>query len=110
MDLIFVGFAAIFIGIIAHVRGRSAIGWFLLTIALVFGFAIVIYFYLVGFNAGPAGDHVFALLTLIPFLYGSPVATFLVLVALPRQEKPVKPVQQKAKPDPLAAMTQRAAR
>ena len=45
MDLIYIGLAAVFIGFIAHVRGRSFIGWFLLTPLLAFGFVLVVYFY-----------------------------------------------------------------
>jgi hypothetical protein len=45
VDLIYIGLAAVFIGFIAHVRGRSFIGWFLLTPLLAFGFVLVVYFY-----------------------------------------------------------------
>lgn len=106
MDLIYIGFAAVFIGIIAHVRGRSGIGWFLLTPVLAFGFAVVVYFYMRSKGSGELAS----MLMLIPFLYGSPVATFLLLIALGRPTPSVErsPASAKAAPvkvDPLAAMT-----
>ena len=45
IELRILALAAAFIGFIAHVRGRSFIGWFLLTPLLAFGFVLVVYFY-----------------------------------------------------------------
>lgn len=111
VDLIYIGFAAVFIGIIAHVRGRSGIGWFLLAPLLAFVFSSAVYFYLTNRGTGELA----AMIMVIPFLYGSPVATFLLLVALGRPKAPAErsaaaakfwgdPIVP-AKVDPLAAMT-----
>jgi hypothetical protein len=100
MDLIYVGFAAIFIGVIAHMRGRSGVAWFVLTLVFAFGFSLIVYFYM---RSGGTVSNTLALISVIPFLYGSPIATFLLLLAIGRGQPPAKPEPKKA--DPLAAMT-----
>jgi hypothetical protein len=101
MDAIYIAFAAVFIGIVAHMRGRNGVLWFVLTIALAFGFGVVVVEYMQGSGAG----HAMSLLMAIPFIYGSPIATFLILIAIGR---PAKSAEKPAlKSDPLAAMTRK---